>query len=327
MIPNRWYAVLESHHLKRRPLGVRRLGEDLVLWRRADGTAVCMPDRCPHRGAALSRGRVAGDCIACPWHGFQFDAGGHCTLAPCSGRGAHLSEALATRSLPLREERGLVWLWWGEPQRQYPPLPWFDELPHGLSHAVTRSYELPYRWERMMETNIDIHHTPFVHRWSVPGVGTLLDPYEVEVDGERIHTRGNLRRDDGRGAAESPGMPFRLDVIFPNLICIHLTPKLLLLVIATAVDDEHTWILARYYQRYTDLPLLRKFLSWVAIAFEMHVVQPQDWRIFDHMRPRDFDRHAFRLVPADKGITAYFAMRDRVLHQLDAEAGERRAAG
>ena len=54
MIPNQWYPILESRQLRgKKPLGVTRLGEKLVLWREANGRIVCMPDRCPHRSAML----------------------------------------------------------------------------------------------------------------------------------------------------------------------------------------------------------------------------------------------------------------------------------
>ena len=59
-LPNRWYGVFPMARLGRRPAAIRRFGLPLVLYRRADGQAVAMLDRCPHRGAALSRGRVRG---------------------------------------------------------------------------------------------------------------------------------------------------------------------------------------------------------------------------------------------------------------------------
>ena len=59
MIPNQWYPLLEARKLRRKPVGVTRMGEAFVLWRDGAGRAVCMRDRCPHRGVALSRGKVA----------------------------------------------------------------------------------------------------------------------------------------------------------------------------------------------------------------------------------------------------------------------------
>jgi phenylpropionate dioxygenase-like ring-hydroxylating dioxygenase large terminal subunit len=83
MIPNHWYAILESSEVKPgKPVGVTRLGEKLVLWRDAKGQVTCMADLCPHRGVALSIGKLMGDCVECPFHGFRFDPSGRCTLIP-----------------------------------------------------------------------------------------------------------------------------------------------------------------------------------------------------------------------------------------------------
>jgi phenylpropionate dioxygenase-like ring-hydroxylating dioxygenase large terminal subunit len=74
MIPNQWYAILESNEIpKGKPVAVKRLGEMLVFWRTHDGQSACARDLCAHRGAALSRGKVHGDCVACPFHGLEYD--------------------------------------------------------------------------------------------------------------------------------------------------------------------------------------------------------------------------------------------------------------
>jgi len=89
MIRNQWYIILESSEVKQgKPVGVTRMGEKLVLWRDAEGKVVCMKDQCPHRGVALSCGKLIDGLIECPFHGFQFDGSGRCTLIPANGRNA-----------------------------------------------------------------------------------------------------------------------------------------------------------------------------------------------------------------------------------------------
>ena len=56
-----WHPVADGASVRSAPLPARLLGEDLVLWRDAAGTVHAWPDRCPHRGARLSLGRVEGD--------------------------------------------------------------------------------------------------------------------------------------------------------------------------------------------------------------------------------------------------------------------------
>jgi phenylpropionate dioxygenase-like ring-hydroxylating dioxygenase large terminal subunit len=51
MIPNQWYAVLESNEVPRgQPVGVIRLGEKLAFWHDSRGQVVCQRDKCAHRG-------------------------------------------------------------------------------------------------------------------------------------------------------------------------------------------------------------------------------------------------------------------------------------
>jgi phenylpropionate dioxygenase-like ring-hydroxylating dioxygenase large terminal subunit len=89
MIPNQWYAILESNEIKKGKLiRVTRMSEKMVAWRNSRGELSVMSDKCPHRGAALSVGKLIGDCIQCPFHGFEYDASGRCTLIPANGRSA-----------------------------------------------------------------------------------------------------------------------------------------------------------------------------------------------------------------------------------------------
>ncbi|PZR18539.1 MAG: hypothetical protein DI536_01275 [Archangium gephyra] len=73
-IRQQWYAALPSVRLKSKPVAITRFGTKLVLWRDARGNAVCMVDRCAHRLAQLSRGRVRDGCLECPYHGLRYDS-------------------------------------------------------------------------------------------------------------------------------------------------------------------------------------------------------------------------------------------------------------
>lgn len=51
-----WYPVLASWEVQSAPVGITRLGEQIVVWRNKDGQVQALEDRCPHRGARLSMG-------------------------------------------------------------------------------------------------------------------------------------------------------------------------------------------------------------------------------------------------------------------------------
>ena len=124
-IPNQWYPIFDSSKLNRRkPIGIMRLGERLVLWRDGSGTAVCMADRCSHRAAQLSLGWVRDDCLVCPFHGLRFDSAGRCVLIPANGEGQPVSRGFDLPTRQIREEHGLIWYWYGESEPAA-EIPWF----------------------------------------------------------------------------------------------------------------------------------------------------------------------------------------------------------
>jgi phenylpropionate dioxygenase-like ring-hydroxylating dioxygenase large terminal subunit len=120
MIPNQWYVLLDSHEVKRnKTLGVRRLGENLVLWQNSAGEVASLRDQYLHRGAALSAGRVIDWHIQCPFHELEFDASGRCTYIPAYGRYNPIPKVFQTRSYPARDAFGFIWIWWGELQDEF----------------------------------------------------------------------------------------------------------------------------------------------------------------------------------------------------------------
>ena len=64
------------------PVRVVLLGEPIVIWRDSAGAPHALRDLCVHRGTALSLGRVVGDRLMCPYHGWQYRTDGVCALIP-----------------------------------------------------------------------------------------------------------------------------------------------------------------------------------------------------------------------------------------------------
>ena len=323
MLKNRWYALLESGKLRKKPIEIKRMGKSLALWRDAEQRPQLVDAACPHRGAALGTGRVVDGELVCPWHGFRFDATGRCTLMPCEGPEAKIPKALRVVRYPVREQYGLVWMWWGEERETYPPLPFFKSEAARVG-STDASYILPYHYSRMLETNLDIHHTAFVHGNVVP-VGARVMAFEAHVEGDRIYSSGVLVKE--KNALASPGgvkgkakgMPFRADLMLPNLVLIELTPKLRILVCATPVDDDHSWMWFRYCQTYTSSAVLGKIITWLSVKTELQIVQRQDWRLFRGLPPGTIDDYDYAFVHADKAIALYRKLRAQ---QLEADAAK-----
>ena len=309
MIPDQWYPLFQSKKLGRRPVGIKRMGERLVLWRDGDGRAVCMRDRCPHRGVALSRGRVRDGTLECGYHGFRFAADGQCRLMPCEGNDAKIPPGLRADALPVEERYGLIWLFWGGAEER-PEIPWFDFVGERRRGSADGTIDWPQNYVRTLESNFDLHHTPWLHGSIVP-VGTRLEPFEVETHGDRISARGQLRR-----PGKPVGMPFRLEFAAPSVTFVELTRAVYFVVADCPIDEQNTWRFVRYFQDYLSIPGLDRLLAWLALQLEWRVVQfRQDLPMVATQEPRLPDRNEDHLVRADAGVAAYLKLRRKLLAQ------------
>jgi phenylpropionate dioxygenase-like ring-hydroxylating dioxygenase large terminal subunit len=79
---NGWYAAIWSKDLQARPIGRTFLNEKVALFRNGGGQAAALEDCCCHRAAPLSKGEVAGDYLACGYHGLKYDINGQCVEVP-----------------------------------------------------------------------------------------------------------------------------------------------------------------------------------------------------------------------------------------------------
>ena len=117
-IPLGWYPVAWSPELEPGGLLARSyFGDDLVLFRTESGEAALVDAYCPHLGAHLGvGGRVEGETLRCPFHGWRFGADGRCVEVPYAKR---IPPSARTRARPIREQAGLVWAWY-HPKNEAP---------------------------------------------------------------------------------------------------------------------------------------------------------------------------------------------------------------
>ncbi|PRQ06495.1 Rieske 2Fe-2S domain-containing protein [Enhygromyxa salina] len=312
MIPNEWYAVVESSRVRNQPLGLERLGQNIVLFRRPSGEIACLPDRCPHRGAKLSPGRISQGCIQCPFHGFLYDGDGVCRHVPANGADRPVPKGLRLDPFPTREAHGLIWIWWGERRDVYPEVPWFPQDDEASAVEGSRVYDFNY--SRFIENTMDAHHIPFVHG-ALQYVGKLIDPFEASFDGDVIRVLTGLKRD--RAQPDEEAMTFDMRFKFPNVFFTTYLragePKLRLIQVSTPVDEQRTWLYVRMYQRLSRLPIVGRTLSRMIMRVDGKIAQEvQDFAIFRTQTPAkpslDCD---YTLIVADRGIYYYLAERER----------------
>lgn len=296
-----WYAVLDSREVRRgKPHAARRFGRELVFWRDADGAVQCVSDRCPHRGAALSGGRVRDGCIECPFHGFRFDGAGACVKVPCNGPEDQRPKHLATQAYPVREAHGFVWLWWGEarPAGDYPPVPWFDRLEGYAYSGFVEDTKVD--WTRNVENQLDWAHLPFVHKTTIGG----SFPHEIEVrskvEGDHL-TTWLAHQEDEQGKPS-----FYLRFAFPNIWYNPFFGNLMIGFVAfVPIDEAHSRLHFRTYARLPILPALSRLAARIVDLFNRVIVR-QDLRVIQTQPTGSHEAHRQeRLVQSDLAIAHF----------------------
>ena len=144
---------------------VRALGQDMVLFKNAEGAWGLLDRACPHRGADLSYGRNEGDGLRCPFHGWKFDVKGTCLETPAEPTGSKLCERVRQRSYPVLEKSGIVFAWLGDEGAIPPPFPAFDCFAAPSSHTFAFKGLWHCNWLQAFEVGIDPAHPSFLHRF------------------------------------------------------------------------------------------------------------------------------------------------------------------
>ncbi len=160
---NAWYVAAWGGELSvEAPMRRVLLGEPVVLFRDGEGRPIALADRCPHRFAPLSRGRVRGGVIECPYHGLAFDASGRCIHNP-HGDG-HIPEAARVSAYPLLERYGAVWIWMGEQERAADAaLPDFGYLDPAENETCTGYLLTRAHYQLSADNLLDLSHFQFLH--------------------------------------------------------------------------------------------------------------------------------------------------------------------
>ena len=179
-----WYVAARSGEVTHQPLGRLLLNEPVVLYRRHDGTAVALEDRCCHRHLPLSMGKVEGDDLRCGYHGLKFDASGRCVEIP--GQDSIPPQA-RVRAYPLIEKYRWLWIWMGDPAQADPKLIpewWWADHPEW---AFTQPGQIHVKcnYQLVSDNVLDVTHLAYVHASSIGASSITEFPATVERE-ERL---------------------------------------------------------------------------------------------------------------------------------------------
>lgn len=163
-LKNAWYCAGWDTDLSlgSQALLTRRIaGESLVLYRKPDGGAVALEDRCRHRLAPLSLGRKEGDALRCMYHGMKFGPDGRCTEIPGM---AQIPEQARVRAYPLVERDNWLWVWLGNPALADPALICEAIGPSDPGwHLMTGQVRVGTDYRQEIANLADLSHVSWVH--------------------------------------------------------------------------------------------------------------------------------------------------------------------
>lgn len=247
-----WYPVMPMSALQSGPQSFELLGQKLALWLDGEGNPAAVRDRCCHRSARLSQGKVIDGCIRCPYHGWSFNRLGNCIKVP------QLTHDLIPRTYQVDAYRcearyGYAWVCLDEPLLPIPEIP---EAHDPGFRQIPEFYEV---WHcaglRLMENSFDNAHPHFVHANTFgveqEPVPPTPDSFQETEFGLRMTyilpvfnsdlQQQNLQMADTRTVRISEGtwyMPFvrTLKITYPNGL-IHL-----IFTAATPINDSSSQI-------------------------------------------------------------------------------------
>lgn len=198
-----WYMAGWSGEVSDAPL--RRVICDIpmVFFRTADGTLAVLRDRCAHRFAPLSMGKIAGDAIACPYHGLRFDRTGACVFSPY---GDPPSQACVA-AFPIVERDGFIWVWTGDASRADPAaVPDYSDYILPGQDCIRQHFMLDGHIMLGVENLLDLTHATTLHATSFSAGeynDFLKSTHRAYFDGEELNACWDIAFSGGVNTART----------------------------------------------------------------------------------------------------------------------------
>ena len=201
-----WQPVALSEEITpgSKPLQVRVMSEDLVLFRDDAGRPGLLGLHCSHRLTSLAYGRVEDGGIRCTFHGWLYDVAGRCLQQPAEPERSTFKDKVRHTAYPCQDLGGLVFAYMGPPDRK-PPLPPFEGLVRGDGSRKADYHPINSNYLQNLEGALDPIHSTYLHmdNWSQMKEQVLAQP-QVEVSLEET-AWGLWRRSSRDAMAASPG--------------------------------------------------------------------------------------------------------------------------
>ena len=185
---NAWYVAAWSDDIGDGQLVARTImDEPIVLYRKANGSLAAIENRCPHRFAPLSLGKiVAGDRIQCGYHGLQFDGTGVCVHNPHGTK--NIPARARVKSYTVIEKHKAAWIWMGDAPADEARVPDFGVLDNVPELYTTKRDSITIRanYQLVIDNLLDLSHTSYLHDGILGNADTVESDISVEQDGDDV---------------------------------------------------------------------------------------------------------------------------------------------
>jgi len=338
MFINFWYVAGWSKDVGEEPVKVRMLDHNFVLFRDEDGVVHCLSNTCVHRGGSLSQGKVVGNCVQCPYHGWQFDGAGVCQKVPSLGGDAKPPARAQVDAYPTEERYGLIFAFLGDlPAAERPPIMEIPEFDQEGWRCTILDYEWQANYERSIENGLDPAHNEFVHpthgfeganpNYFVPDLTPVEHDWGFSFMMKFVSSAGkdkdSMKMRRGEGTTEAGTGHHGPSQMWTH---IHFTPTNWMhqYIYETPVSQTHTKIYLLNLRNGMLDPALDERMGQRNL-----MVAEQDRLVIEELEPRITPTSLARetLVPADKVIIRY---RERLMEwqqrgwRIDIDAVESR---
>lgn len=309
-----WYVIAKSADIAvGGVLGLKALGQSLVLWRDPAGELHCLEDRCPHRGARLSHGSVREGGISCRYHGVTVDGSGTIAEVPALGK-CGLEGRAAVKSYPVRELSDGVFAYF--PSVEHPAPRDFEppiEITRDPAFLCTALWPCNYRYA--VENLADPMHGIYLHADSFTlAFGARQDTVNLEPTAQgfivrRVQQQG-INFDWVEIIAQPPLLHARVVIPYPSAG--GPGPPMTVICFVTPVDERSCRI---FFWRTRKVEGIAReswrFLFRATFEARHWIVLEQDREMLDAMHPDARNREL--LYQHDAGVV-------RMRRYLDQEA-------
>ena len=184
---NRWYVAGWADQFGRELATRTILNEPIVFYRTSQGEITALTDRCPHRLAPLSRGRLIGNALQCGYHGLVLISVGECTRVPTSST---VPEWASVKRYPVVELDGYLWIWMGRAERADVNLITRFPCNTDPQRRMSRSHlRVNAHYQLIIDNLLDLSHAQYLHADSLGNQDFYRSRGTVTVEGTTVYDR------------------------------------------------------------------------------------------------------------------------------------------